>query len=163
MAAARRALSLRGVFQFGGHEIPGAQVFLLTPLSFAFTNRKPILPGHVLVATRRKVERFQDLSVNEVTDLFQCVHRVAPVISRVFAGTSLTISVQDGPDAGQTVKQVHVHIIPRRHGDFERNDDIYHELEDHDTQRGSEEVEFRTPQEMAEEAAKLTPYFLQDL
>ena len=41
--------ALRGVLQFGSHFIPRAQVFLLTPLSFAFTNRKPtILPGRIL-------------------------------------------------------------------------------------------------------------------
>ena len=36
--------------------------------------------------------------------------------------------MQDGPDAGQTVEHVHVHLIPRRPGDFKRNDDIYHEV-----------------------------------
>ena len=40
--------ALRGVLQFGSHFIPRVQVFLLTPLSFAFTNRKPILPGRIL-------------------------------------------------------------------------------------------------------------------
>ena len=40
------------------------------------------------------MERFQDLSTEEVGDLFHCAHRVAPVISRIFGGTSLTISVQ---------------------------------------------------------------------
>jgi hypothetical protein len=39
---------LQGVLQFGSHLIPRSQVFLLTPLSFAFTNRKPILPGRIL-------------------------------------------------------------------------------------------------------------------
>ena len=36
--------------------------------------------------------------------------------------------LQDGRDAGQTVEHVHVHIIPRRPGDFQRNDDIYEEV-----------------------------------
>lgn len=39
---------MRGVFKFGSYVIPRAQVFLITPLSFAFTNRKPILPGRIL-------------------------------------------------------------------------------------------------------------------
>lgn len=41
----------------------------------------------------------------------------------------MTIVIQDGKDAGQTVEHVHVHIMPRRPGDFKRNDDIYDELE----------------------------------
>ena len=35
---------------------------------------------------------------------------------------------QDGRDAGQTVEHVHVHVIPRRPGDFVNNDDIYREV-----------------------------------
>lgn len=37
--------------------------------------------------------------------------------------------VQDGPAAGQTVPHVHIHVLPRRPGDFEKNDDIYDELD----------------------------------
>ena len=38
--------------------------------------------------------RFKELSVEEVGDLFVCAHRVAPVISTEFGGTSMTISIQ---------------------------------------------------------------------
>ncbi len=79
----------------------------------------------VLVAPQRCVERFADLTVEEVTDLFTCVHRVAPVLERVFSAASLSIVIQDGKDAGQSVAHVHVHLLPRRPGDFQRNDDIY--------------------------------------
>ena len=36
-----------------------------------------------------------------------------------------TTHTQDGRDAGQTVEHVHIHIIPRRAGDFQQNDEIY--------------------------------------
>lgn len=35
------------------------------------------------------------------------------------------ITCQDGPQAGQTVAHVHIHLIPRKKGDFEKNDEIY--------------------------------------
>ncbi|XP_021099770.1 bis(5'-adenosyl)-triphosphatase isoform X4 [Heterocephalus glaber] len=38
-------------------------------------------------------------------------------------------SSKDGPEAGQTVKHVHVHVLPRKAGDFRRNDSIYDEAE----------------------------------
>ncbi|RLN00318.1 hypothetical protein C2845_PM06G15420 [Panicum miliaceum] len=39
--------------------------------------------------------------------------------------SSLTFAIQDGPQAGQTVPHVHIHVIPRKKGDFEKNDEIY--------------------------------------
>ncbi len=43
--------------------------------------------------------------------------------------------MQDGTAAGQTVPHVHVHVLPRREGDFERNDDVYVMLEQQQLKR----------------------------
>ncbi|XP_027966216.1 bis(5'-adenosyl)-triphosphatase [Eumetopias jubatus] len=91
-------------FRFGQHLIKPSVVFLKTELSFALVNRKPVVPGHVLVCPLRPVERFRDLRPNEVADLFQAAQRVGLVVEKHFQGTSLTFSMQDGPEAGQTVK-----------------------------------------------------------
>jgi len=56
---------------------------------------------------------------NELSEGMELFHGVS----------SSTLTVQDGPDAGQTVRHVHVHILPRRPGDFQRNDDIYERLQ----------------------------------
>jgi diadenosine tetraphosphate (Ap4A) HIT family hydrolase len=45
-------------------------VFATSPLSFAFVNLKPVVPGHVLVSPKRVVPRFADLSEEEVADLW---------------------------------------------------------------------------------------------
>ena len=82
----------------------------------------------VLVSTLRPVARFADLTTEEVADLFVCAHRIAPVLQTLFKSSSLTIAVQDGEHAGQTVDHVHVHLIPRRLGDFKHNDDIYDQV-----------------------------------
>ncbi|XP_039111629.1 bis(5'-adenosyl)-triphosphatase, partial [Hyaena hyaena] len=91
-------------FRFGQHLIKPSVVFLKTELSFALVNRKPVVPGHVLVCPLRPVERFRDLRPDEVADLFQATQRVGMVVEKHFQGTSLTFSIQDGPEAGQTVK-----------------------------------------------------------
>uniref|UniRef100_A0A8B9Q9A7 HIT domain-containing protein n=1 Tax=Apteryx owenii TaxID=8824 RepID=A0A8B9Q9A7_APTOW len=59
----------------------------------------------VLVCPLRPVERFRDLRPEEVADLFRTAQRVGDVVEKHFCGTSLTISIQDGPEAGQTVKR----------------------------------------------------------
>ncbi|ODH26062.1 hypothetical protein ACO22_04841 [Paracoccidioides brasiliensis] len=94
-------------------------VFYTTPLSYALVNLKPILPGHVLVCPLRPVPRLADLSTSETSDLFLTVRRVSRMIERVYLGTSLNIAIQDGPEAGQSVPHVHVHIIPRRKADLD--------------------------------------------
>jgi diadenosine tetraphosphate (Ap4A) HIT family hydrolase len=42
---------------------------------------------------------------------------------------SATVCIQEGQGAGQTINHLHVHIIPRKPGDFKHNDDIYPILE----------------------------------
>uniref|UniRef100_A0A8D2QAA8 Bis(5'-adenosyl)-triphosphatase n=1 Tax=Zonotrichia albicollis TaxID=44394 RepID=A0A8D2QAA8_ZONAL len=111
----------------------------------------------VLVCPLRPVERFRDLRPEEVADLFRTAQRVGNVVEKHFCGTSLTFSIQDGPEAGQTVKHVHVHVLPRRAGDFSRNDDVYEELQHHDKDDSPDK--WRTEEEMAAEAEILKKYF----
>jgi bis(5'-adenosyl)-triphosphatase len=66
------------------------------------------------------------------------------------------VSIQDGVDAGQTIPHLHVHVLPRKKGDFEKNDDIYDKLQSHD--KG--EVEWRSEEEMATEAKAVRDFWL---
>ena len=43
--------------------------------------------------------------------------------------TAANVAVQDGRDAGQSVPHVHIHILPRKPGDFKYNDDVYKALD----------------------------------
>lgn len=113
---------------FGRHLLNATDIFLRTRLSVAFVNLKPILPGHILVSPARVVPRLSAMTADEVSDLFLAVHRIGPVLETLYGASSLTIAVQDGRDAGQSVEHVHVHVIPRRRGDFAVNDDIYEEV-----------------------------------
>ncbi|XP_066285104.1 bis(5'-adenosyl)-triphosphatase-like isoform X1 [Branchiostoma lanceolatum] len=145
-------------FKFGQHVLQASCVFFKSRLSIGFVNRKPVVPGHVLVSPLRVVERFGELSSEEVADLFMATQTISGVVEKHFQGTSLTIAIQDGPEAGQTVKHVHVHILPRRSGDFPQNDDVYEALDKHDKEMG-EDARWRTEEEMAEEASVLAKYF----
>ena len=108
----------------------------------------------MLVLPRRVVPRLADLDPEEVTDLFLSVQHVGKVLEKAYNGQSLTISIQDGKEAGQSVPHVHVHLIPRKSTDFDGdNDRIYPALEDNEKElegnlkseeRGSE---WRTPKD----------------
>ncbi|CAI5689133.1 bis(5'-adenosyl)-triphosphatase [Oreochromis niloticus] len=141
--------------RFGQHLIKLSAVFLQTELSFALVNRKPVVPGHVLVCPLRPVERFRDLRPDELADLFSTTQRVANLVEKHFSATSITIAIQDGPEAGQTVKHVHVHVLPRKAGDFQHNDSIYDELQNHDQEDKDIPSKWRSEEEMAAEASDL--------
>ncbi|KAK3832151.1 MAG: hypothetical protein JOS17DRAFT_743142 [Linnemannia elongata] len=82
------------VYRFGPHTISAGQVFLKTKYSLGLVNLKPILPGHVLVISRRYVPRFLDLSPEEVNDMFQSAQRIGKIIEKEYGATSLTIACQ---------------------------------------------------------------------
>jgi len=114
---------------FGRFQLPASQVFFESDLVRGIVNLKPIVPGHVLVIPKRVVCRFGDLTKEEVVDLWISVHRIGPVLERHHGCSALNIAIQDGVSSGQSVPHVHVHILPRKEGDFKRNDDIYEQLE----------------------------------
>uniref|UniRef100_A0A0B7ALN2 Bis(5'-adenosyl)-triphosphatase n=1 Tax=Arion vulgaris TaxID=1028688 RepID=A0A0B7ALN2_9EUPU len=145
-------------YQFGHIKITSNQVIYHSALSYAVVNIKPVVPGHVMVIPLRAAAEFSELSPAEVTDLFLTVQRVDNVVRKHFGTTSSTIAIQNGADSGQTVRHVHVHILPRKPGDFKENDDVYRQLESHD-KGWTPSTKLRSLEEMAEEAAKLRKYF----
>ena len=170
-------------YQFGPHlRLSGRQLFFLTPLSLASVNLSPVVPGHALVCTRRVVARVADMTPAEVSDCFLLAQLVGRMMTEWLRAESLSIAVQDGAAAGQSVPHVHVHVMPRRKGDFQRSDDIYGEMEQpahslaHDSSGGSgvkphmdakpdqdgENRKHRTLEEMAAEAS-LWRQYMQEL
>ncbi|KAG6015426.1 hypothetical protein E4U54_003502 [Claviceps lovelessii] len=115
--------------KFGPFEVTN-QVFLTTPHSFALVNLKPLVPGHILVCPLQPHRRLTDLSPAETADLFSAVQRTQKMLARRYfpdprdlLSGSFTVAVQDGPEAGQTVPHLHVHVIPRTANDVGANPD----------------------------------------
>ncbi|OWZ26513.1 bis(5'-adenosyl)-triphosphatase [Cryptococcus neoformans] len=111
------------------------QVFYRSALSVGIVNLKPLLPGHVLIVPKRVVPRLADLEANEVSDLFLSVQHVGKVLEDVYKARAMTVSLQDGVAAGQSVPHVHIHLIPRNPTDYDgKNDRIYPLLEQSEEQ-----------------------------
>jgi diadenosine tetraphosphate (Ap4A) HIT family hydrolase len=142
--------------KFGPFDIHEGQIFYESDLCYGLVNLKPIVPGHVLIIPKRVVARFTEMTPEEVNDLYSSVHRLAPKLEARYGASALNIAMQDGPIAGQSVPHVHVHMLPRKPGDFKRNDDVYEEL---DNQKLDKELEAerkpRSLEEMSIEASDL--------
>lgn len=161
----RMASSLEGTYKFGPYKIDAKEVFYSTQLSYAMVNLRPLLPGHVLVCPKREVKRFTELTADETTDLWLTAQTVGGRIENYHQASSLTLAIQDGPEAGQTVPHVHIHILPRKGGDFEKNDEIYEALDVKEAELKQKldldkERKDRTFEEMAQEAEEYRKLFL---
>ncbi|XP_011628672.1 bifunctional bis(5'-adenosyl)-triphosphatase/adenylylsulfatase FHIT isoform X1 [Amborella trichopoda] len=152
-------------YTFGPYKIHEKEVFYTSQLSYALVNLRPLLPGHVLVCPRREVKRFVDLTVEETSDLWLTAQKVGARLEAHYNASSLTFAVQDGPQAGQTVPHMHVHILPRKGGDFEKNDEIYDAIDMKEKELKNKldldkDRKDRSLEEMAQEADELRKLFL---
>ncbi|EHA8590877.1 Bifunctional bis(5'-adenosyl)-triphosphatase/adenylylsulfatase FHIT [Cocos nucifera] len=141
-------------YMFGPYKIDRSEVFYSTPLSYAMVNLRPLLP----------VKRFIDLSADETSDLWLTAKEVGGHLERYHGASSLTFAIQDGPQAGQTVPHVHIHILPRKKGDFEKNDEIYEAIDEKEKDLKEKldldkERKDRTSEEMAREAEEYQALF----
>ncbi|KAK4370275.1 hypothetical protein RND71_009750 [Anisodus tanguticus] len=145
-------------YMFGPYKIDNKEVFYSTGLSYALVNLRPLLPG------MREVERFAELTADETSDLWLTAQKVGKQLESYHKASSLTFAIQDGPQAGQTVPHVHIHIIPRKSGDFEKNDKIYDALDVKEKEMKQsldldKERKDRSIEEMAEEADEYRKLF----
>jgi len=143
---------------FGPYSIDKQQIFYESSLCYGLVNLKPIVPGHVLIIPKRVCARFADLTPEEMSEMFSIVYKMAPKLESKYGCSALNIAMQDGKDAGQSVPHVHVHMLPRKAGDFERNDDVYEHLDKQELDKVLEAARKpRTMEEMAKEADELRP------
>lgn len=155
-------------FAFGRFQLPKSQVFLVTPLSFAFVNLKPLVPGHVLIASRRVAPRLNDLSDDEHEDLWKTARKVSKALESGLSPKpdGFNVAVQDGVCAGQSVPHVHIHILPRSNDDFEDPDAVHKMIEAWQWHSNGfekpvaawpidEDRKPRSDEEMAKEASKM--------
>jgi diadenosine tetraphosphate (Ap4A) HIT family hydrolase len=79
----------------------------------------PVSPGHTLIIVKRIVLRFCDLTSDEKLRLVQwidwCISHLQSTLKP--APDAFNVGLNDGQAAGQTVGQLHMHVIPRYRGD----------------------------------------------
>ncbi|XP_071738020.1 bifunctional bis(5'-adenosyl)-triphosphatase/adenylylsulfatase FHIT-like isoform X2 [Rutidosis leptorrhynchoides] len=142
-------------YKFGPYKIDEKEVFYSTDLSYALVNLRPLLP----------VKRFVDLTTEETSDLWISAQKIGKQLESYHKASSLTFAIQDGPQAGQTVPHVHIHIVPRRGGDFENNDEIYDAIDEKEKELKNsldldKERKDRSMEEMAHEADEYRKLFV---
>lgn len=83
--------------------------------AYAVRDGFPVANGHTLIVPKREGATFKNLSNAEV---LSCYHLMREVIEDLELD-SYNIGVNQGVSAGQTVSQLHFHVIPRFEGDVD--------------------------------------------
>lgn len=98
-----------------------AEIVLDEPAGVAFLDRRPLLPGHVLLVPRSHVVTLPDLPVSQVGPLFTLARSLTSAVPRATGGDGAFVAVNNV--VSQSVPHLHIHVVPRRNDDhlFSRN------------------------------------------
>jgi ATP adenylyltransferase len=85
---------------------------------FVVINRYPYTTGHIMVVTRRHVEKVSDLEGGEGAEMVQLLARCESAITRAYGPDGINVGANLGRSAGAgIVGHFHMHMVPRWHGD----------------------------------------------
>ncbi|KAG8050764.1 hypothetical protein GUJ93_ZPchr0009g850 [Zizania palustris] len=170
------APEMEASYKFGPYKIDATEVFYSSPLSYAMVNLRPVLPVNCIALIGEIFQNLIDPASSfyfkfdilryseENSDLWLTAKEVGARLEQYHKASSLTFTIQDGPQAGQTVPHVHIHVIPRKKGDFEKNDEIYDVIDVKERELKDKldldiERKDRTMEEMAHEANEYRALF----
>ncbi len=102
--------------KIGAKEIPAMMVYE-DDHAFAILDITPRAPGHAMVIPKIHASTLLDLPGAEIGPVFEALKKVTARIEEVLRPDGFTIGVNHGDVSGQTVKHLHIHILPRWRGD----------------------------------------------
>ncbi len=81
---------------------------------FALLNRFPYNAGHTMVLPYRAIPDLDDLSDDEMSELFQTVRTIKTALKTSFSPHGFNVGINLGEAAGAGISaHLHVHVVPR--------------------------------------------------
>ncbi len=90
---------------------------LRNDLAYARFDQHPVNPGHLLILPLRHVPTWFDAVTDEKLALLALLEEGKRLLDAEHAPAGYNIGINVGEAAGQTVMHLHLHLIPRYHGD----------------------------------------------
>ena len=88
-------------------------------LAFVFPTNIPIVPGHILVAPKRCVPRYGELTPAEKEAIDELREILVAKLANVLGAQGFNYAWNENAVAGQSVMHFHLHVLPRKEGDAE--------------------------------------------
>jgi histidine triad (HIT) family protein len=95
-------------------EVLARQTCYADDLTAVIYNRLPISDGHTLVIPRRHVERFEDLTDQEILAMGHTIKKTQAAAKKAFDISQYLLIERNGNTVGQTVSHIHFHCMGRR-------------------------------------------------
>ena len=102
------------------NEIKNGNLLIRKIKGFAITfNKYPYVFGHLMIIPLEHKANLEYLNEDEQTTLMKLINKTQLALKKAMNTTSINIGMNMGLDGGGSVPQhLHVHILPRRDGDF---------------------------------------------
>ncbi len=97
-------------------DVPGEFIFK-DALWASFLDIHPTSFGHALLVPRQEAPYLANLAPDVLAALGGYCARLSLAVKRATGATAVNLVLNDGPEAGQVVPHVHLHVIPRTAGD----------------------------------------------
>lgn len=81
--------------------------------TLAFLSTGPVTPGHTLVIPKRPYRNVFDIDQASFASVMETVRTIAPAVRDAVGAKGVHINSNHGPEAGQEVFHLHMHIVPR--------------------------------------------------
>lgn len=85
--------------------------------TMAFMDIKPFSEGHCLSVTKGHWPDISSIPAEAMAAAARTAHRVGNAVLKATGADGLNLLQANGTAANQTVFHLHIHMIPRRHGD----------------------------------------------
>ena len=102
--------------KIGAGEIPSFKIYE-DELVLAYLDINPFSEGHTLVIPKSHTAGLLDTDDAMLMELIKKVKKIASHIKATLPCDGFNILHNNGEAAGQTVKHIHFHIIPRKNGE----------------------------------------------
>ncbi len=105
-------------------------VFAASDNFYAVYNISPILPGHSMVIPKSHIPALLEMDDQLLAEMMTFSKKITRFLNEYFQTTGFDWSLQEGEEAGQSIRHVHLHIIPRRTNDMSSAGAWYVALQD---------------------------------
>jgi len=86
-------------------------------LAWVFPTNIPVVSGHILIAPKRCVAKYEEMTKEEKEAIEELRVKMIKVLKKTFKAEGFNYAWNENKVAGQSIPHFHLHMLPRKTGD----------------------------------------------